>query len=162
MAQDFGSAASGQSVGNPGWCVLRWDADDGTGTTVSVSFSPVFARSLDYQLSPIQRVNAAVNGSVHVLQLCGAEIFNLPIEFVNLPWDDSDPTLQAGQGFASLMSFIRYTINYHAETFSLTTPDGVVETVRYLGGLDVFREAQGQTQKHNRWDGQLLLTRVIT
>lgn len=160
MAQDFVSSTT-QSIGNPGWLTLLWTASGGTGSTVSVSFSPVFAHSLQYQLSPIQKVNVAVTGGLHIFQLGTQEIFNLPIEFTNLPWDDNDPAPNAGQGFASLMSYIRYVLNYHQYTCLLTTPDGIQEQVRYLGGLDAFREASGQAQKHNRWDGTVLFTRVI-
>lgn len=162
MAQDFGSATSGQSVGAPAWCIFTWTASTGTGSTVSVSFNPGHARSLQYQLSPLQKVNVAVNGSVKIFQLGTQEVFNLPIEFVDLAWDDNDPAPNGGQGFLALMSFIRYTINYHEETFTLITPDGVQETVRYLGGLDSFREMSGQAQRHNRWNGNIFLTRVIT
>jgi hypothetical protein len=162
MAQDFGSAASGQSVEAPAWCIFRWDADDGTGATVSVSFNPGHARSLQYQLSPLQKVNIAVNNSVHIFQLAPQEPFQIPIEFVDIGWADDDPAPNGGQGFLALMSFIRYTLNYHEETFQVTTPDGVVEQVRYMGGLDSFREAAGQAQKHNRWNGTIFLTRVIT
>ena len=162
MAQDFGSAASGQSVGAPAWCIFRWTDNDGTGSSVSVSFNPGHARSLQYQLSPLQRINVCVNGSVKIFQLGTQEIFNLPLEFVDLAWDDDDPMPVGGQGFLALMSFIRYTINYSQETFEIVTPDGVIEQVRYLNGLDDFREASGQAQKHNRWNGTIFLTRHIT
>jgi hypothetical protein len=45
--------------------------------------------------------------------------------------------------------------------FTVLTPDGLIETMRYLKGLAEFREAAGATQRAQFWTGTVVLTRVI-
>ena len=161
MPQAFGSAAN-QSVGAAGYCILKCYTSNDIAQFVSVSFVNTLAKVVQFQFSPIQKVNVAVNGSIHVFQLTDNEPLTIPIEFSDLPYDTSTRSPVATDGYAELLSFVRYTLNYHASTCELTTPDGEVETVRYLGGIESFREAEGRAQKIMRWTGQIQFTRVLT
>ena len=161
MPQAFGSAAN-QSVGSPGYLILTCFDASGTGASVSVSFNPTLCTMTQYQLQPLQRVNVAVNGSIHVYQLSDNEPFTMSVDFKDLPWDDSFVNPEPTEGFATLLSFVRTTLNYYASTFQVITPDGILEICRYMGGIDGFREAEGRSQRAQRWTGNLQFTRVLT
>lgn len=161
MPQQFGSAAN-QSIGNAGYLILTCFDASGTGASVSVSFNPTLCTMTQYQLQPLQRVNVAVNGSIHVYQLSDNEPFTMSVDFKDLPWDDSFVNPEPTEGFATLMSFVRTTLNYYASTMQMITPDGILEIVRYGGGLDGFREAEGRSQRAQRWTGTISFNRVLT
>jgi len=161
MPQNFVSVA-GQSVGSPGLCVLSWSDPAGL-NPVSVSFLPTLVRIVQHQFTPLQKVNMSINGTVHVFQFGTQEPLKWQLEFVDLPYNNvtarfiGHPT----QGFEDLLSFVRQTINYGEKVFTVLHPDGQVETMRYLAGIDQFREAAGQTNKLGFWTGNLTVTRVI-
>ena len=153
-----------QSIGNPGPLILTCYASNVAIPSVSVSFHNALCYMTQPQYAPVQHVNIAVNFSVHVFQVATTEQLVLPVHFQDLPWDDSpnDPREQT-DGYMSLLSFIRYTLNYHASTFAVTTPDGQIEPVcRYMGGVESFVEAEGRSQRAQRWTGNLTFWRVIT
>jgi hypothetical protein len=118
--------------------------------------------------TPLQVVHVAVAGQFHVFQFSRHEPLQLPVEFEDLPWDDvTDQMIEANgvvrplAGFDSLQRFIRFTLNYHSSVCYIASPDGQIETVRYLGGLDSFREAEGRSQRAMRWTGTLHFGRFI-
>ncbi len=153
-----------QFIGSPGPLILSCPASNVGEPAVSVSFHNGLCRMTQPQYAPAQHVNIAANFSIHVFQLATSEQLVLPIKFLDLPWDDSptDPR-EITDGYASLLSFVRYTLNYHASTFSVTTPDGMVEPVcRYMGGIEGFVEAEGRSERAQRWSGDLLIWRVVT
>ena len=163
MAQDSISSTT-QEVGNAGMLRLAFYDSTGTRSTISVSFHPGLALFTQPRYQPHQKVNVAVNGSIHVFQLANTEAFELPITFRDLPFFDTpaDPREQT-DGLQSLFSFVRYTLNYHANICELTTPDGQIETVRYMGGLDSFEEASqnNRSQRAQRYFGTMTFWRVI-
>ena len=161
MAEDGGSATVA-AVGSASFMVLAWLDPSGAGHDVVLGFNPTLAKIVQPQYSPLQVINVAVGGQFHVFQLSPREPLHIPAEFEDLPWDDqiTDPA-EPTYGFNSLQHFIRYTINYHSSVCYLQYPDGQIETVRYLGGLDSFREAEGRSQKAQRWTGTLLFGRFI-
>lgn len=161
MPQTFGSSVL-QQVGNPGYLIMNCLDSTGGGANVSVSFNPTLCTVPQLQVQPLQRVNVAVNGSIFIFQLSDNEPLTLPVQFLDLPYNDSFTNPEPTEGFMTLLSFIRTTLNYYASTFILTTPDGIVENVRYGGGIDSFNEAQGRSQRAQRWTGNLVLWRVLT
>lgn len=163
MAQNSLSSTT-QSVGNPGYLILQF-LESG-GHAISVSFSPALARFVQPRYSPHQKVNIAVNGSVHIFQVAPSEQFELPIIFQDLPFfdvGDGEPGAPT-EGYQTLLSFVRTTLNYHENTCLMTTPDGQIETVRYMGGADSFEEASqnNRAPKAQRYYGTLTFWRVIT
>jgi len=161
MATPSGSATD-RSVGNAGLLTLSYIDTTGAGNNISVSFVPTLVRMTNPQYSPFQHVNVAVNGSVHIFQLATTEQLAMPVVFTDLPWDSTNiPSSVLTNGFNDLQSFIRYTLNYHENTCILTTPDGQIETVRYMNGMDGFQEATGNTNKVRFWTGTLTFWRVI-
>lgn len=160
MPQAWGSATT-QSVGNPGFLILTC-FESATGNSVSVSFNPTLCKMVQPQFGPLQKVNVAVGGQFHIFQLSDNEPLVFPVEFMDLPWNSSDQNPEPTQGYADLLSFVRYTLNYWASTCQITTPDGMVETVRYNGGIDTFREAEGRSQRAQRWTGNIQFVRVLS
>ncbi len=153
-----------QMIGNPGPLILACAASNAAMPTVSVSFHNALCRVTQPQYAPVQHVNIAANFSVHVFQLASSEQLVFPVQFQDLPWDDmpNEPSSRQTDGYASLLSFIRYTLNYHVSTFAITTPDGQIEPLcRYMGGIDTFVEAEGRSQRAQRWTGNLTFWRVI-
>ena len=153
-----------QSIGNPGPLIFTCASSNPGLPVVSVSFHNALCRMIQPQYAPVQHVNVAANYSIHIFQIASAEQLILPIQFQDLPWDDTptDPREQT-DGYRSLLSFIRTTLNYYVSTFSVTTPDGQIEPLcRYMGGVDSFVEAEGRAQRAQRWTGNLTLWRVIT
>lgn len=161
MPTPWGSATT-QSIGNPGYCVFSWYDSTGGVPNVACSFNPTLCKIVQFAFHPLQHVNTAVGGQTYVFQLSTNEILNINVIFESLPWSDSDVNPEPTAGFESLLSFIRTTINYHEKTFTVLFPDGQVEEVRYMGGLDAFQEAAGRAQRAQRWDGTINLTRNIT
>lgn len=156
-------SATTQIIGNPGPLIFTCPGSNPGDASVSVSFSPALCRMTQPQYAPAQHVNIAANYSIHVFQLATSEQLILPIQFLDLPWADTgDDPREPTDGFISLLSFVRWTLNYHASTFSVTTPDGQIEAVcRYMGGIESFTEAEGRSQRAQRWTGNLLIWRVI-
>lgn len=155
-------SAADQGVGFPGYCVLSFQDPQGL-NNVSVSFIPTLARMVAPQFAAIQKVNISLNGTVHIFQYSTAEQLAWPLEFTDLPYDIGTAQYipHSTDCFVDLLSFIRTTVNYSESPFTVLTPDGQIENVRYLRGLDQFREAAGQTNRAQFWTGQLFVRRVI-
>lgn len=155
-------SATDRSVGAAGYMTFSYIPTSAGDSSVSVSFSPAFVRMTNPQYSPFQHVNVAVNGAVHIFQLATTEQLAMPLQFTDLPWDVTAAPDDSGDGFLALQNFVRYTLNYHEKTFLMTTPDGQIETCRYMNGLDSFQEATGNTNKVQFWTGALTVWRVIS
>jgi hypothetical protein len=157
-------SASTQGIGNPGYCVLSFTGTSPSIPNYSVSFIPTICHVVNIQYAPIQKINMAVGGQVHVWQPSTAEPISFPVAFDGLPWNQDifSSTGRATDGYQDLLSFVRYTLNYHANTFTLMTPDGQIETCRYIKGIETFTEAQGISPKQRFYSGQLDFIRVIT
>ena len=162
MAQEGTSAGDGQAVGNPSFLVLTWTDPAETGRQIILGFNPTLTKIVQWEYMPLQIPTIAVGGQFFVLELSPNEPRRFMLECEDLPWDDqtTDPA-EPTRGFNSLQHFVRYTLNYHSSACALLTPDGQIETVRYLGGLDSFREAEGRSQKAQRWTGTLLFGREV-
>ena len=164
MAQASLSSTT-QSIGNPGYLILTYPDPLGGGNNLSVSFHPGLARFVQPRYSPHQKVNIAVDGAIHVFQVATTEMFEMPLIFQDLPFFDTptDPR-EPTEGLQTLFSFVRTTLNYHQYTCTLTTPDGQIETVRYMGGIDSFEEASqnNRAARAQRYYGTLTFWRVIT
>ena len=155
-------SAPGQGVGNTGYCVLSW-ADPLGLDNVSISFLPTLCKIVNHQYAPLQKTNISINGTIHVLQYGPQELLQWVLEMQDLPYD-----IQASRrighptdGFVDLLSFVRTTVNYTAKPFTCMTPDGQIEQVRYMKGLETFREAAGATNRAQFWTGTLTVMRII-
>ena len=166
MAQDSLSSTT-QGIGNPGSLVLTCFDAMGGGNNVVLSFSPVYARIVNPQPAPHQHLNVSVEGGFHVFQYSVNESLTWNIEFNNLPSIDGlDDPRELSQGYLSLLSFIRITLNYHASTCQVLSPDGYLEpSMKYLGGIDSLAEADaGQrntAQRAQRWAGVISFGRTL-
>ena len=163
-------SAPGQGVGFAGYCVLSYQDPTGL-NNVAVSFLPTLVRMTQPQYASLQKVNMAINGTVHIFQFATQEPLTWPLDFQDLPYNEQftpgggGPVGGIGRptnGYLDLLSFVRTTLNYSEKTLTIQTPDGQIETVRYLRGIEQFQEAAGQTQRAQFWTGQLVFTRVIT
>lgn len=166
MAQDSLSSTT-QRIGNAGQLVLTCLDTTGGGNNTVVTFSPAYARIVQPIFAPFQRVNMSVEGGFHVFQYSSNEALTWSIEFFNLPSFDAlgDPR-ELSQGYLSLLSFVRYTLGYHASTCQILSPDGFIEpSMRLLGGWETFAEADaGQkntAQRAQRWAGILSFGRTL-
>lgn len=161
MPQNF-ITVPGQAVGAPGLCVLSWQDPAGL-ANVAVSFLPTLVKIVQHQFTPLQKVNLSINGTVHVFQFGTQEPLRWQLEFVDLPYNTlfSRAIGHPTQGFEDLLSFVRTTLNYSEKVFTVVAPDGQVEQMRYLNGIEQFREAAGQTNKLGFWTGTLAVTRII-
>ena len=132
----------------------------GPGTSHSVSFTPAYVRVPQFEFAPFQRINLAVSGKLHVFQYSTNENLIIPTIWHDLPYFDQldDPRLAVTQGLQSLLSFIRYTLNYYANSATLLCPDGQTISVNYFGGAQDFLEAsdgQNMSPRAQRWSGTL-------
>ena len=159
MAQDSLSSTT-QSVGNPGPLILTWTDPAPPNGSVSVSFSPAKAHIVKPEFAPVQRINISDDGHVHIFQLSTNETLRWDIDFEELPWAD-DPTGQKTEGWRTLRQFIRTTLNYSQYSVTITSPDGDIESMIYVGGLDTFQEAQGRGTRREFWNGTLTFTRFF-
>lgn len=154
-----------QSIGNPGYLVLSWSS--GVGTSVSVSFTPAYVRVPQFEYAPFQKINLSVNGTLHIFELANNESLILPTIWHDLTYFDGtlDPRGNYTQGLQSLLSFIRYTLSYYANSCTILTPDGQIEHVQYWGGADSFREAadgNNMSPRAQRWSGEIQWYRCQT
>ena len=155
-------SAPGQGVGFAGYCVLSYQDPQGL-LNVAVSFLPTLVQMVNPQYAPLQKLNIALNGAVHIFEYGPQELLTWPLTFTDVPYDQGaaqhigHPT----QTYRDLLSFVRTTLNYSEKVCTVQTPDGQIETVRYLRGLEQFQEAAGHTTRAQFWTGQLVFTRVI-
>ena len=159
MSQDSLSSTV-QSVGNPGPLILAFTDPLEPHTVTSVSFSPAKAVVTQPHFAPVQRINISDDGHTHIFQLSSNEELRWDIDFEDLPWAD-DPTVQKTEGFHTLRVFIRQTLNYSQYNVSVTSPDGDIESMVYVGGLETFQEAKGRSDKRQFWTGTLSFRRVF-
>ena len=130
---------------------------------VSVSFIPTLVKMVQPTYTPLQKTNISLNGTIFIFQYGPQEPLTWPLEFDSLPYDiqQSRRIGHTTDGFLDLLSFVRTTVNYSEKPFTVVTPDGLVEQVRYLKGIETFREAAGQTAKAQFWTGTLTVMRII-
>lgn len=161
MATPSGSFP-GYGVGNTGYCVLSW-ADPLGLANVSVSFLPTLCKIVAPQYSPLQKTNISINGTAHIFIYGTQETLMWPLEVTDLPYDlqASRNIGHATDGYHDLLSFVRTTVNYSEKPFTVLSPDGLVEQVRYIKGLESFREAAGMTNKAQFYTGTLTVMRII-
>lgn len=165
MAQDSLSSTT-QSIGNAGPLSLTCLDATGGGNNVVVQFNATYARIVTPQYAAFQHVNRSLEGGYHIFRYSTNESLFWPIEFANLPSLNllTDPREQS-MGVLDLLSFIRVTLDYSASTCIAVSPDGYIETVRYLDGITSLAEADaGQrntAQRALRWAGTINFTRVI-
>ena len=144
----------------PGQLILQWPALVVREETVTtLAFSPALAQIVHPQWAAFQRVNAADNQKLFVFSISPNEQLDWALEFIDLPWDDD--ALRQTQGYQALRNFVRTTLNYSEQLFVVQSPDGDVEVVRYLRGLETFVEAGGQSKRHLRWQGTLIVRRYL-
>jgi hypothetical protein len=173
MSQASGSALT-QSFADPGQLILAWFDPDNPGApaAVTVSFNAGHAVLLQPQFAPIQRINVADNGRIYVLQLSANEELHWSINFQALPWeDDTHPDMGRNTaGMQSLRRFIRDTLNYSEQQVQITSPDGEIEVMLYVGGLETAVEGSGAltgaagmpgATKHLQWDCRLEFRRYL-
>ena len=161
MAQESGSATT-QSVRAAGQLILSFPANASSDqATATVSFSPALASITQPIFAPIQRVHVADNGTLHVFQLSTNEELTWRVDFEDLPWEDETTPGQTS-GYRSLRRFVRTTLNYAEQLVTITSPDGDIETMRCLGGIETFEEASGRSGHRERWTGQLTFRRQLT
>src|SRR5262252_3527625 len=109
----FSGVSPTQDFHTPGALILTWTSSDTlTVPSVTVQINPALVRLVQPQFAPIQRINVADNGKVHVFQLSSNEELHLPIEIHNLHFDDFTPAGAGLNGFNTLRNFIRSTLNY--------------------------------------------------
>jgi hypothetical protein len=160
-AQNFLSVA-GQAVGSPGYCVLSW-ADPQGRLDASISFLPTLVTITQHQFAPLQKVNMSINGTIHIFQYGTQELLTWDMQCHDLPYDQTTASRlgHSTDAFIDLLSFVRTTLNYSQEMLTVQHPDGMVEQMRYTGGIADFQEAQGQAQRAQFWTGHLTFQRVI-
>lgn len=159
MAQDSLSSFT-QSVGNPGPLILTFTDPSPPNSVTTVSFSPAKAHITKPEFMPVQKINVSDDGHTHIFQLSSNEELRWDIDFDELPWAD-DTAVQQTQGYRTLRQFIRETLNYSQYSVVITSPDGDIETMLYIGGLESFQEAQGRGTRREFWGGTLSFRRMF-
>src|SRR5262245_45830035 len=149
MPQNSLSSTS-QSIGSPGSLVFTCQDNTGAGGDVTIFFNPAYARMVQPEYFALQHRSVSLNGSVYVFQLSTNEPLVYPIEFQDIPYGDGtqDPR-DLSHGMLDLLSFIRVTLNYAQSACNILTPDGFIETMTYVDGIDSFIEA-GQNTRSQR------------
>jgi hypothetical protein len=130
--------------------LLRYPA--GGPYTATVELNPALVVVQHEQIAPIQRVAEVESGELWVFELSSTRRQALEVQVTDLHEADSGGL----SGYTSLKAFIQTTLNYSASTLDLTHTDGDLWTVRYLSGLQTFREGLYQ-----RWTGQLTFLKVV-
>jgi hypothetical protein len=130
--------------------------------TVVAQYLPTLAQMTQPQPGALQLVNQAIGGQLYIFPLASAEPLTWTLHFADVPFFDQGnlgghPT----NGFQSLQSFVRTTLNYSRNTCNIILPDGTSAVMRYLAGLDTFTEAVGRTTKVAMWTGTLLFAKEI-
>ena len=163
MPQESTSSTT-QSIGNTGPLRLTCLDAGGGGNNVQIYFNPTYAKITANAYTPIQHVNRALNGGLWIFQLSTNEPLTWTIQFQDIPSFDAltDPR-ELTYGYISLLSYIRYTLEYHVSTTLIESPDGFIETMRLAEGAGIasLEEAGQQTraQRAQRWGGSLAFTR---
>jgi hypothetical protein len=166
MPQDSLSSLTA-GIGNAQQLVMVCVDVTGAGNDALVRFNPTYARIVQPILSPFQHVNMSLDGGFHVFQYSTNEALTWNIEFQNLPsFDGSTDARELSMGMLDLRSFIRYSLNYHASTCVIYSPDGFIEpSMKYLGGIETLAEADaGQrntAQRAQRWAGIISFGRTL-
>lgn len=130
-------------------------------TITSIAFSPALVQVTQPRFAPLQRLHLAESGQVWVYQLSSNVELELPIDFLDIPTaDETTPAVTAG--YDTLYNWLASTTQWSRLPWTLTDADGDSYAVRYMGGIESFREAIGRSQKMDRWTGTILVRRVIT
>lgn len=148
---------------NPGPLRLECHDVTGLGPSVAIEFVASLVRMTRPEPRPIQHVNVALNGALHIFELSENEPLTWPINFMDIPYFDDTPPHKVTAGYKTLQSFVRWTLGYSISFCTITTPDGFLETMRYTGGLETFEEAASgsRSQRGQRWTGTLTFVRVL-
>lgn len=155
-----------QSIGNAGPLRLTNIDSTGAGQNIQIYFNPTYAKITTNAFAPIQHVNRALNGGLWVFTLSTNEALTWNIVLQDLPSFDAltDPREET-YGYLSLLSYIRYTLEYSVSATQIESPDGFIETMRLVDGAGIASlEEAGQgtrAQRAQRWGGQLVFTRVF-
>ena len=139
---------------------MMWTSTDSTGATASITFNPALAKIVQRSYYPTQRVHVAEAGHLWVYEVSSNVELVLPMEFQDIPTDASD-TGVITHGYDDLVSFITTTLVFSRENFSVTDADGHSYFVKYMSGLETFREAEGRSQRAGHWTGTLTLRKVL-
>lgn len=139
---------------------MMWTSTDGTGVTASITFNQALARIVQRSYYPTQRVHVAEAGHLWVYEVSSNVELVLPMEFLDIPTDAS-LTGVITHGYDDLVSFITRTLVFSRENFSVTDGDGNSYFVKYMSGLETFREGEGRAQRAGRWTGTLTLRKVL-
>ncbi len=164
MPQDSLSSTT-QNIGNAGPLRLTCLDKSGAGNDIQIAFNPAYAKITVNAFAPIQHVNRALNGSLWVFSLSVNEPLTWNLAFQDIPsFDALTDAREQTQGYLSLLSFIRYTLEYHVSTAVIESPDGFIETMRLIGGIESLEEAGQQTraQRAQRWGGTVTFTRAFS
>ena len=143
---------------------ITWSHTDSSPTgelTGSLSFNPALMRMVEPRYFPIQRVSIAESGQVWVFQLSSTIELELLVDVMDIP-TSAQTTPVATDGQAEIYTFLATKVNWSQRAFTFTDPDGESFTVRYIGGFETLREAGGRGERADRWNGQLVLRRVVT
>ena len=132
---------------------MIWNYPNRSSPTSTLTFNPTLVKLVQPQPQPIQMRRRSLSGKIYVFTLSTNIEESLPCEFEDLHESD----IAGLSGFNSLDTFIRTTVAFSSNTFDLDDPDGDQYTVRYMGGLESFREAEGRSRVGTRWTGTILL-----
>lgn len=130
------------------------------GATASISFNPALAKIVQRQYFPIQRVHVAESGQLWVYEVSSNIPLILPLEFEDIPTDTRTDGVVT-HGYDDLVSFLTHTLVFSRENFNINDADGNVYYVKYITGLETFREGEGRSQRAGHWTGTLTLRRVV-
>lgn len=139
---------------------MLWEASGPVGGMASITFNPALVRIVQRQYFPLQRTHVAESGQVWVYAISTNVELVLPMEFEDIP-TAAVSTGVVTHGYDDLVSFVTFTLGFSRETFVVNDADGNNYVVRYMSGLETFREAEGRSQRAGRWTGTLQLRKVI-
>ena len=126
--------------------------------SASLLLNPALVVVQTESITPIQRVTETEDGKIWVVQLSGSRRQTFEVTVVDLP----DADFVGTSGYTSLKAFIQSTLNYSESPCDFTHDNiGAVTTVRYMGGLEGFREAEGIARIKGRWSGRLVFQKVL-
>ena len=110
--------------------------------------------------NPIQLMLIAESGHSYVYQRSSNQELVLTIEFLDVP-ERAQTVPFVTDGYNELHVFLRDVVNWSAQAFVVTDPDGDETQVRYLEGFETFREGAGRTPRAHFWTGALLFRKIL-
>lgn len=132
-----------------------------TAPTLTLVLDPSHTIVQEERIIPIQRTRTSESGAVYTFQLSAnrEQLFEAMV--------DSLPSVDYGSydGFNSLKAFFASTgVNYSASTWTFRHTDttGTAVTVRYISGLETFRESEsGRAPRKDSWTGRIQFVKVL-